>query len=35
MEAARTFYTSPEYQQAKEIRTPISEGQFVIVQGVE
>lgn len=35
MEAARGFYNSPEYQQAKEIRTPISEAQFVVVQGVD
>jgi uncharacterized protein (DUF1330 family) len=35
MESARAFYDSPEYQEAKKIRTPISEGQFVVVQGVE
>jgi uncharacterized protein (DUF1330 family) len=35
MEAARAFYNSAEYQQAKEIRTPASEAQFLIVQGVE
>jgi uncharacterized protein (DUF1330 family) len=35
MEAARGFYDSPEYQQAKKIRVPISDGQFVVVQGVE
>lgn len=35
MQAARAFYYSPEYQQAKEIRAPISDGQFVLVQGTE
>ena len=35
MDAARGFYDSPEYQEAKKIRTPISEAQFVVVQGVE
>jgi uncharacterized protein (DUF1330 family) len=35
MEAARAFSYSPEYQQAKEIRTPISDAQFVVVQGDE
>jgi uncharacterized protein (DUF1330 family) len=35
MEAARGFYDSPEYQEAKKIRTPISEAQFIVVQGVE
>jgi uncharacterized protein (DUF1330 family) len=35
MEAARGFYDSPEYQEAKKIRMPISEGQFIVVQGVE
>jgi uncharacterized protein (DUF1330 family) len=35
MEAARAFYNSKEYQQAKEIRSPASEAQFLIVQGVE
>lgn len=35
MEAARAFYNSAEYQQAKEIRAPASEAQFLIVQGVE
>jgi uncharacterized protein (DUF1330 family) len=35
MEAARAFYNSAEYQQAKAIRAPASEAQFVIVQGIE
>jgi uncharacterized protein (DUF1330 family) len=35
MAAARGFYDSAEYQEAKKIRTPISEGEFVVVQGVE
>ena len=35
MEAARAFYNSAEYQQAKAIRAPASQAQFVIVQGVE
>jgi uncharacterized protein (DUF1330 family) len=35
MEAARAFYHSAEYQQAKSIRAPASQAQFVIVQGVE
>jgi len=35
MEAARAFYNSPEYQQAKAIRAPAAQGQFVVVQGVE
>jgi uncharacterized protein (DUF1330 family) len=35
MAAARGFYDSPEYQEAKKIRMPISEAQFVVVQGVE
>ena len=35
MEAARAFYNSPEYQQAKKIRTPVADAQFVIVQGTE
>jgi uncharacterized protein (DUF1330 family) len=35
MEAARAFYNSPEYQQAKAIREPASAAQFVIVQGIE
>jgi uncharacterized protein (DUF1330 family) len=35
MDAARAFYNSTEYQQAKEIRAPASSAQFVIVQGIE
>jgi uncharacterized protein (DUF1330 family) len=34
MAAARNFYDSSEYQEAKKIRTPISEAQFLVVQGV-
>jgi uncharacterized protein (DUF1330 family) len=33
MEAARAFYQSPEYQEAKRIRASCSDGQFLIVQG--
>jgi uncharacterized protein (DUF1330 family) len=33
MDAARAFYHSPEYQEAKRIRTSASEAQFLIVQG--
>ncbi len=35
MEAARAFYNSAEYQQAKAIRAPASEAQFLIVQGID
>jgi uncharacterized protein (DUF1330 family) len=35
MEAARAFYHSPEYQEAKAIRMPAAEALFLIVQGVE
>jgi uncharacterized protein (DUF1330 family) len=35
MGAARQFYSSPEYQQAKEIRAPIADAEFVVVQGIE
>lgn len=35
MKAARRFYDSPEYQEARRIRTPISEAQILVVQGVE
>jgi uncharacterized protein (DUF1330 family) len=35
MEAARAFYNSTEYQQAKAIRAPAAQGQFVVVQGIE
>jgi uncharacterized protein (DUF1330 family) len=34
MEAARAFYHSPEYQEAKDIRTAASDGHFVLVPGV-
>ena len=33
MDAARDFYNSPAYQQAKALRTPISEAEFVLVEG--
>jgi uncharacterized protein (DUF1330 family) len=33
MDAARQFYHSPEYQQARAIRAPASEALFVVVQG--
>jgi uncharacterized protein (DUF1330 family) len=33
MEAARAFYNSPEYQEAKDIRTAASDAHFVIVAG--
>jgi uncharacterized protein (DUF1330 family) len=35
IDAARNFYNSPEYQLAREIRLPVSEAQFVIVEGME
>lgn len=35
MEAARAWYDSPDYQRARVIRAPISEAQFVTVQGVQ
>lgn len=35
MEKARTFYFSPEYQEAVAMRTPISEGEFILVEGVD
>jgi uncharacterized protein (DUF1330 family) len=34
MEAARAFYYSPEYQQAKAIRTPVSDARFVVAASV-
>jgi uncharacterized protein (DUF1330 family) len=34
MDAARDFYRSPEYQEAKRLRAGVSEAQFVIVEGV-
>lgn len=34
MEAARRFYNSPQYQQAREFRLSASEAQLVLVQGV-
>lgn len=35
MEAARSFYYSPEYRDAKKIREPVSDAEFVIVEGIE
>jgi uncharacterized protein (DUF1330 family) len=35
MDAARSFFNSPEYQQVRKFRTPVSEAQFLIVQGVD
>jgi uncharacterized protein (DUF1330 family) len=35
IDAAREFYSSPEYQLAREIRLPVSEAQFLIVDGVK
>lgn len=32
-EAARRFYDSPEYQAAVKLRQPVSEGEFVVVEG--
>ena len=34
-ERAHEFYTSPEYTAAKAIRMPVSEGEFIIVEGAE
>jgi uncharacterized protein (DUF1330 family) len=34
MDAARSFYDSPEYQEAKQLRLSISDAQFLIVEGV-
>jgi uncharacterized protein (DUF1330 family) len=34
MDAARAFYHSKEYQEAKLLRTPVSDAQFLLVQGV-
>ena len=33
MDRAREFYNSPEYRQAKAIRTPVSDAEFVLVEG--
>ena len=32
---ALEFYNSPEYSAAKAIRVPVSEGEFVVVEGAE
>jgi uncharacterized protein (DUF1330 family) len=34
MDAARNFYYSPEYQEAKQLRMPGSDAQFLIVEGI-
>jgi uncharacterized protein (DUF1330 family) len=34
IELARAFYNSPEYQEAKSFRTPVSDAEFIIVQGI-
>lgn len=34
VENAKAFYDSPEYQAAKAIRTPVSEAEFMLVEGV-
>lgn len=33
LEAARGFYHSREYQEIREIRVPVAEAQFLIVEG--
>ncbi len=35
VEAARTFYHSPEYAAARRIRNSASAGDFILVTGVE
>lgn len=35
LEAARACYDSPEYQAAKALRDPISQGDLVIVEGYD
>ncbi|MCF6443833.1 DUF1330 domain-containing protein [Nereida sp. MMG025] len=35
LQAAQDCYHSPEYQAAKALRTPISEGDLVIVEGYD
>jgi uncharacterized protein (DUF1330 family) len=34
MEAARAFYHSPEYEEAKRFRTRVSNAHFVLVPGI-
>ncbi|HEX4768422.1 MAG TPA: DUF1330 domain-containing protein [Lichenihabitans sp.] len=34
-EAARTYYDSPEYQAAINLRRPVSEGELVLVEGYD
>jgi uncharacterized protein (DUF1330 family) len=35
MEAALACYNSPEYTEARKIRQSVSDGEFVLVEGVE
>ena len=34
-QAAKDCYDSPEYQEAKAFRTPVSEGDIIIIEGYE
>ena len=34
-QAAKDCYNSPEYQEAKAFRTPVSEGDIIIIEGYE
>lgn len=34
-EQARAYYYSPEYAAARAVRQPVSEGEFVLVEGVD
>jgi uncharacterized protein (DUF1330 family) len=34
-QAAKDCYDSPEYQHAKAFRTPVSEGDIIIIEGYE
>lgn len=33
-DAARRFYNSKEYQQARELRLPVSSAQFILIEGI-
>ena len=35
MEAALACYNSPEYTEARKIRQSISDGEFIVVEGIE
>lgn len=35
LEAAKACYNSPEYQEARKNRTPISKGTIVLIEGIE